>query len=96
MNQAPERDDTFEKVVLTLLFVFIGLLLIFWAGANLASLVASGQVLGASLEEAGHAMFQLPDHLSDPSRHGRPSWRAGCRGRFCTGQPPSWCCPPQC
>ncbi len=70
MNQAPERDDTFEKLVLTLLFVFIGLLLIFWAGANLASLVASGQVLGASLEEAGHTMFQLPDHLGDP----RSAW----------------------
>ncbi len=78
MNQAPERDDTFEKVVLTLLFVFIGLLLIFWAGANLASLVASGQVLGASLEEAGHAMFQLPDHLSDP----RSAWPPELAGRL--------------
>ncbi len=78
MNQAPERDDTFEKLVLTLLFVFIGLLLIFWAGANLASLVASGQVLGASLEEAGHAMFQLPDHLSDP----RSAWPPELAGRL--------------
>ncbi len=78
MNQAPERDDTFEKLVLTLLFVFIGLLLIFWAGANLASLVAGGQVLGASLEEAGHAMFQLRDHLGDP----RSAWPPELTGRL--------------
>ncbi len=78
MNQAPERDDTFEKLVLTLLFVFIGLLLIFWAGGNLASLVASGQVLGASLEEAGLAMFQLPDHLSDP----KSAWPPELAGRL--------------
>jgi type IV secretion system protein VirD4 len=78
VNQAPERNDTFENLVLTLLFVFIGLLLVFWAGGNLASLVASGQVLGASLEEAGHAMLQLRDHLGDP----KSAWPPELAGRL--------------
>ncbi|MBW3575853.1 MAG: type IV secretory system conjugative DNA transfer family protein, partial [Actinobacteria bacterium] len=70
MNQPPQRDDTFENVVMVLLFLFIGLLVIVWAGANLASLVAHGQVLGASFEDAGHAMLQLRHHLGDP----RSAW----------------------
>ncbi|HEV2811111.1 MAG TPA: type IV secretory system conjugative DNA transfer family protein [Acidimicrobiales bacterium] len=70
MNQPPQRDDTFENVVMVLLFLFIGLLLIVWAAGNLASLVAHGQVLGASFEDAGHAMFQLRHHLGDP----RSAW----------------------
>ena len=70
MNQAPQRDDTFEDVVMVLLFLFVGLLLIVWAGANLASLLAHGQVLGASFEDAGRAIFQLREHLGDP----RSAW----------------------
>jgi type IV secretion system protein VirD4 len=80
MNQAAQRDDTFENVVMVLLFLFMGLLLVVWAGANLASLVAHGQLLGASFEDAGHAMFQLRDHLGDPRSAWPPEFGARLPG----------------
>ena len=72
MNQRVQRDDTLEKLAIGLLFLFVGFLLIVWAGAQLATLVAHGHPLQTTVEEAGKAMFALKDHLGDP----RAAWPA--------------------
>jgi type IV secretion system protein VirD4 len=75
VKQTVQRDDTFEKVAVALLLVFIGFLVVFWAGAQLATLVAHGRPLQTTVEEAGKAMFATKDHLGDP----RSAWPAGQR-----------------
>ncbi|MGI8632125.1 MAG: hypothetical protein ACR2NA_06190 [Solirubrobacterales bacterium] len=40
-NQTMQHDDTFEKIGMGLLFVFLGFLVVFLAGAKLATLVAT-------------------------------------------------------
>jgi type IV secretion system protein VirD4 len=70
-----QRDDTFEKIGMGLLFVFLGFLVVFWAGAQLATLVAHGRPLHTTFGEAGKAMVAVKDHLGDP----RSAWPAGPR-----------------
>ena len=71
MNQTAQRhDDTFEKLAMAALFVFIGLLTVVWAGAQLAALLAHGHPLHTTFEEAGKAMLAMKDHIGDP----RAAW----------------------
>lgn len=74
-NQTMQRDDTFEKIGMGLLFVFLGFLVAFWAGAQLATLVAHGRPLHTTFGEAGKAMLAVKDHVGDP----RSAWPAGPR-----------------
>ncbi len=70
MNQTAQGNDVLEKLGMALLFVFIGVLAVVWAGAQLACLLSQGHWLGASIEDAGHALFGMRQHLGDP----RQAW----------------------
>jgi type IV secretion system protein VirD4 len=71
VNQTTQQhDDTFEKLAIAALFVFIGLLTVVWAGAQLATLIAHGHPLHTTFEEAGKAMLAMKDHMGDP----RAAW----------------------
>jgi type IV secretion system protein VirD4 len=78
VNQTVERDDTFEKLGWVVLFVGMGLVLVVWAGAQLATLLAQGHSLQTTLNDAGKATVALMDHASDP----RAAWPPAARDQL--------------
>jgi len=80
------ETSSFEKAGVFVLGGFVGLVLIIWAGANLA-LRVSGQVDGVSLPDAGAAAASLPGHVGDPAG----AWPEPLRGRI-PSPPIYWSC----
>jgi hypothetical protein len=71
VNQTVQpHNDVFEKFLMAGLFVLIALLVVVWAGAQLATLVTHGHPLHTTFQQAGDAMLAMRDHMGDP----RSAW----------------------
>jgi len=81
VNQTVQpHDDGIEKLGMVALFVFIGLLMVVWTGAQLATLMVHGHPLHTTFEQAGKAMIALKDHMGDPRSAWLPEQQAQLPG----------------